>query len=446
MQPGPVQYTTVGDSQVAYQVTGEGGGIDFVYMIGQGSAFELWWDYKPFAKCFERWASLGRLILFDRRGTGFSDRPPIDSLPSWEHFAEDLEAVLDAARSEQAVICAAFDGGPVALTFAATNPHRVRALILFNSFARWYSADDYPGAPPDSAGVVAESLKDLWGTDALARVIAADEADDPEAIRWLARSLRASHTPNSFVQISRKDFLVDARPALPLIKAPTLVLQRSEYAMSPPDLARYMADRIEGARFVEVPGRSAGIWGVASDRILDTIEEFVTGSKPTAPVDRVLATVLFTDIVGSTERAASLGDARWKQVLRTHDDTARDVLASWRGDVVKTTGDGLLAKFDGPGRAIQCTQELARQLRHQDLEIRSGIHVGEIELRENDDIGGIAVHIAARVMAKAGAGELLCSRTVKDLTAGSGIEFEDRGTHELKGVPDSWQLFAVTTH
>jgi class 3 adenylate cyclase len=445
MEPGPTQYTSIGDAQIAYQVTGTGGPIDFVYMIGQGSAFELWWDHPLLAKPFERFASFGRLILFDRRGSGLSDRPPSDRYPAWEHFAEDLEAVLDAAGSKRAAILAAFDGGPSAMTFAATHPERVSSLILWNSYARWYVAEDYPIGQPLDQHEIFQSIAGLWGTEEFARMIAPDEADDVTAMRWLARCLRFSETPQTWAAESMRQMVVDARPALPSIAVPTLVMYRRGYLWNASGaLAQYLADHIPDARLLDFDGHGSGIWGVQSEEIVAAIEEFVTGSRPKGRTDRVLATVLFTDIVGSTERAAELGDVKWKEVLATHDATARRVLHEWKGELVKTTGDGLLARFDGPGRAVGCTQDLMTEMSRHGIDIRAGIHVGEIELREDGDIGGIAVHIAARVQAKADPGELLCSRTVKDLTAGSGIEFDDRGTHELKGVPEAWQLFAVT--
>jgi class 3 adenylate cyclase len=441
---GETRYTSVGGAQVAYQVTDTGGPLDFVVMIGQGGAFELWWDHPIFAEPLERFASLGRLILFDRRGSGFSDRPPAERLPSWEHFTEDLEAVLDAAGSERAAILALSDGGPTALTFAAMHPERVSFLMLWNSYARWFVAEDYPIGMPTEMNDAFQSLMELWGTAGFARMISPDEADDPVTMRWLARCLRASQTPQSWATESARQLVVDARAALPLITAPTLVMRRRNYVFGPtPELAGYLVEHISDARLVEFDGRGSMLGGVQSAEILATIEEFVTGSRPRARSDRILSTVLFTDIVGSTERAAALGDAAWKELLQAHDRCAKRVLDEWRGILVKTTGDGLLARFDGPGRAVSCAQHLVTELRQVGIDIRAGVHAGEIELRDHDDIGGIAVHIAARVQARAGPGEVLCSRTVKDLTAGSGLKFEDRGVHELKGVPDPWQLYAV---
>jgi class 3 adenylate cyclase len=440
---GDTRYTSVGDAEVAYQVTDTGGPIDFVYMIGEGSAFETWWDHPIQAKQLERYASFGRLILFDRRGSGLSDRPPADRLPSWEHFTEDLESVLDAAGSERAAILAGMDGGPIAMTFAAMHPERVSALMLWHSWAKSYASDDYPiGSPPEELDALL-SIAHLWGTEEFTAMVAPDEADDPTVMRWMARSQRTSVSPQSWGAQTASMMVVDARPALPLITAPTLVMRRRDCAWARAALSDFLVENIADARLVEFDGRGVMMYGVQSDEIVATVEEFVTGTRTRARVDRVLATVLFTDIVGSTQRASELGDASWKALLAMHDDIARLMVEEWRGELVKTTGDGMLARFDGPGRAIGCALDLMKELRRHEIEIRSGVHVGEIELREDGDIGGIAVHIAARIQAKAGPGELLCSRTVKDLTAGSDISFEDRGTHKLKGIPDDWQLHAV---
>jgi class 3 adenylate cyclase len=335
------------------------------------------------------------------------------------------------------------DGGPVAMTFAAMHPERVSALLLWHSWARAYSADDYPIGPPPEELDSWISIAHLWGTEEFTRMVSPDEADDPTVMRWMARSQRASMSPRTWGAQTARSNVVDARAALPLISAPTLVMRRRDCPPARLDLSQYLVDNIANARLVEFDGRGMMMYGVQSDEILATIEEFVTGTRPRARADRVLASVLFTDIVGSTERASELGDERWKELLAVHDGTAYRMIDDWRGELVKTTGDGVLARFDGPGRAIGCALDLVAQLRRHRIEIRAGVHVGEIELRDDGDIGGVAVHIAARVQAKAGAGEVLCSRTVKELTIGSGLAFEDRGTHTLKGVPYEWQLFAV---
>jgi class 3 adenylate cyclase len=330
------------------------------------------------------------------------------------------------------------------MNFAATNPDRVRALILWNTYARWWAADDYPiGAPRDSAEQMLDAMRQMWGTEDLARLIAPADAQDESAMRWLSRSFRASQTPRAYADETRRQLMVDARTALPLITAPTIVMRRSGYAFAPPEASRYVADHIIGARYMEFAGADSGIWGQGSNEILAAIEELLTGSKSRGRTDRILATVLFTDIVDSTRRAENVGDARWRELLTSHDRTARSVVDSWNGVLIKSTGDGILARFDGPGRAVACAQELVGALCSLGIDVRMGLHVGEVELREDGDIGGIAVHIAARVMAVAGTNEIACSRTVKDLTAGSGIAFDDIGTHALKGIEEAWQLYLL---
>jgi class 3 adenylate cyclase len=444
MQPGQTKYTTVDGSMVAYQVTGDGP-VDVVYMLGIGSNFEHWWEYPPFARMLERMSTFGRLILFDRRGSGISDALPPEGVSTWESYADDLRAVLDASGSEEAVIMAAFDGGPVAMTFAATNPARVRGLILWNSYARGSVDDDYPiGRPVANEREMSEMLVNVWGTEGLSRFLLGDNAEDPQLLHWHGKLMRGACTPASYARQHAEMSVADARSALPLIVAPVLVLHAADYPVVEAKLGRYVADHVQNGRYHEVPGASLDIFTRPdADEIIDMIEEFCTGMKPSARADRVLSSVLFTDIVASTERAADLGDHRWRQLLEAHDGTASELVRSWRGEVVKTTGDGLLATFDGPGRALRCAIELIPALHRHNLAIRSGVHFGEIERRSGGDVGGIGVHIAARTMALAGPGEIVCTRTVKELALGAGIDFDDRGTHTLKGVPDEWQLFAV---
>lgn len=447
MRPGPTQYTTVGDAMVAYQVTGEGP-IDLVYMIGVGSNFEMWWDYPPYARMLERFASYSRLILFDRRGSGISDPLPSGQLPTWEHFTEDLGAVLDAAGSDRAAVFAAFDSGGIALVFAATNPQRVSSLVLWNSYARNQWAEDYPiGIPAEAEEAMNESIIQIWGTEDLSRYLMPDVADDEETIRWNARLLRGAATPASFARQNKQVSGMDARPSLPLIQAPVLVMNTTGHTMVAPALGRYVAERVTNGRFVEIPGKALDMFSTPNrEELEDLVQEFVTGRKPRAMSDRVLASVLFTDIVGSTETLARVGDARWKAFLEEHDRAAGAVIDAWAGRLVQTTGDGVLAVFDGPGRAIRCALEMGEALRRHDIRIRSGVHFGEIEQRSEGNVGGLAVHVAARTMALAGADEILCTRTVKELSLGSGLEFEDRGTHMLKGVPETWQMYAVRTN
>jgi class 3 adenylate cyclase len=442
MRPGPVTYTTLDGSQIAYQVTGDGP-VDFVYMLGIGTNFDRWWDWPPFAEMLWRFASFGRLILFDRRGSGISDALPAGRLSTWESYADDLRAVLDAAESKSAVVMACFDSGPIAATFAATNPERVRRLIFWNSYARAQEAEGYPiGRPQVDDEAVREILEATWGTEDVTRYLMGDVSD--ELLQWHTKLMHGACTPASYARQTVEISAADARHALPLIEAPTLVLHAEDYIVVPSALGRYVAEHVPNGRYVGFPGWSLDIFNRDDrDEILDLIEEFATGSAPASRAGRVLASVLFTDIVGSTERAAMLGDARWKALLDVHDHTARSVIAAWRGQLIKTTGDGLLATFDGPGRAIQSAIDLKRRLASDNVEIRAGVHFGEIEKRRDGDVGGIAVHVAARAMGKAATGEVICTRTVKELSLGAGVGFDDRGTHTLKGVPDEWQLFAV---
>ena len=439
-----VSYTSVGDAQIAYQVVGDGP-VDFVYMVGVGSNFQLWWNFPPMAAVLERMASFSRLILFDRRGSGISDALPPDNLPTWEEYADDLRAVLDACGSQHAAIFAAFDSGPVALTFGAVSPERVRGLILWNSFARFRRADDYEiGLPGEVADAMIASIEAVWGTRDLARYLLGSHGDDPAAVAWLTTVLRGACTPASYVRQNASLVSIDARPVLPHVPMPVLVFHTAGYQVVPLAMGRYIAETVPDGAFVELPENPMDIW-MSNERsqILDRIEEFVTGASPASRADRVLASVLFTDIVDSTTRAADMGDARWKELLETHDRVARGVVERWQGCFVKSTGDGVLATFDGPGRGVMAALELRRALAGLGLVIRAGTHFGEIERRRDGDVGGVGVHIAARVMGLAASGEVACTRTVKELSLGSRVTFTNRGVHRLKGVPDEWAVFGV---
>lgn len=442
---GETKYVNVDGSDVGYQVVGKGS-VDLVLITHAGHNIETQWDLPPIAYALDRLASFSRLIMFDRRGTGTSDPPKEGSFPGWEGWMEDLKAVLHAAGSARAAFLGEFDGGAEAAIFAATFPDRTTSLALWCPYARLAASEDYPiGIPTETGDELLGMFAKLWGTVEYARTLLPSRADDEEMMRALARFMRTGATPHAVERNFRWSMEMDARPALPAVRVPTLVMHREGYAAIPQAWSRFMADHIPGARFVEVPGDDAGWWGEGSDQILSTIEEFVTGSKPRAAYNRQLATVLFTDIVSSTERAASLGDRRWKELLEEHDRAARYLIRDVAGRLIKTTGDGIFATFDGPGRAIKCAVELGEKLAEEGIQIRAGVHTGEVEIRSDGDLGGIAVHIGARVMSEAGAGEILCSRTVKDLVVGSEYQFEDRGMCVLKGVPDEWQLFAVRT-
>lgn len=442
METPETKYTKVGESYLAYQVVGEGP-VDLLYMPGLVSHVDMKWEYPPWRHIFERLASFSRFISFDRRGAGASDPVHLDALPTWEDWIEDISAVLDATDSKRAALLAWSDGGTMAMLYAASHPERVAALVLSNSFARYFVADNYPtGATPEEQEMLYGLIEQGWGTEAFAAAVNPSTAADQEALRFQARYLRASVTPRVAVAQNRYTDAFDARFSLPLIQAPTLVVHNHS-AIIPIDHGRFLAEHIPGARFIEFPGADLGLgFTESADEVLDLVEEFLTGHRRTQPTDRVLATVLFTDVVGSTERAAQLGDHRWKELLDRLDRTAQGEVEKFGGRLINTTGDGHLATFDGPGRAIRCARSLIDAVRGLGVEIRVGLHTGECELR-GADVGGIAVHIGARVAALARPSEVLVSRTVTDLVAGSGIEFDDRGEHALKGVPGEWRLFAV---
>jgi class 3 adenylate cyclase len=435
-------YARLGDDRVAYQVLGEG--PDLVATMGAFGHVDLMWEDPGVALFLRRLASFSRLITFDRRGTGASDPLPEHLPPPWEAYADEVTAVMDAAGSRQAALMATTaEAGPLALFFAATRPDRTTALILANASARYLAADGYPiGLPPERAEAIVARVEETWGTgDRVADGIPS-RAGDERFRRWMARMQRSIASPRTVRTFLRAMFEVDMRPLLHLVQAPTLVLHRRDFAPLPIEHGRYLAEHLPNARLVELPGADGPLTWEAPEVTLGHIEEFLTGVRRTVPSTRVLATVLFTDIVASTERASQLGDRRWRELLEVHDDLGRRLVEQEGGRVVKTTGDGLLATFDGPGRAIACALVLRDQLGEIDLRIRAGLHAGEVELR-GDDVGGIAVHLAARIMAEAGPGEVLVSRTVRDLVAGSGRTLTDRGTRRLKGVEGDWQLFAV---
>jgi class 3 adenylate cyclase len=442
MDAPETRYVAVGDAHVAFQVVGDGP-IDLLYFYGLGSHVDSFWDMPEAAEFLTRLASFSRLLFFDRRGTGASDAVPSSALPTWEEWTEDVGAVLDAAGSKQTAILATLDSGPIAMLYAASHPERVSALALLNTTSRYLIADDYPiGATREAIDALVAMLGTMWGTPDLVRVINPTMANNSQHLQMVAKQLRAAATPRTaeaqYRYILRS---VDVRQALPLIQAPTLVLH-VENPMVPIEQGRFLAEHIDGATFVELPGGDLGLTS-ESYAIVDEVAEFLTGERPTVDVERVLTSVLFTDIVGSTAQAASLGDRRWRSVLDAHDTTVRDQLRRFRGNEIKTTGDGFLASFDGPARAIRCAQAILDATSTAGINLRIGMHTGECEVR-GDDLGGLAVHIAARVGALARPGELLVSGTVKDLVVGSGIRFEDRGEHKLKGVPGNWKLFAAT--
>jgi class 3 adenylate cyclase len=439
------RYARLGRDRIAYQTLGEGP-LVLVNAPGSFSHADVVFEDPAAVLYYRRLASFARVIHFDRRGTGGSDPAPPDARPPEELYIEELTAVLDAAGVERAAILAMLDVGPMAISFAASNPERAAALILANTSARHLAADDYPiGIPPEVAETLRAAMEESWGTEELVRWLVPSRADDQRFRRWHAKLQRAITSPQTVQAFIRTSYTVDARPLLTKVRAPTLVLHRRRFQLVPIEHGRYLAAHIPGAKLVELPGADGPLVWETAELALDAIEEFLTGVRRAVGPERLLATVLFTDIVASTHQATRVGDRRWRELLDLHDQAARRWVEAFGGRLVKTTGDGILATFDSPLRAIRCSVALAEDLRELDIQIRAGLHTGEIELRDGD-VGGIGVHIAARVMAQAEPGEVLVSRTVHDLLAGSDITLQDRGTHRLKGVQGDWQLLAVADH
>lgn len=436
-----IRYTE-GDPQIAYQVLGDGD-LDLVFAFDWASNVELIWQHPSVERFLRRLASFSRLVVFDTRGMGLSD--PVVGTPSAEEWMDDVRAVMDATGSERAALVGHGRGGQLAALFAAFHPERTQALVLINSFATLRRTDDYhPGMPEQIQQMVMDAIREGWGRGIALATLAPDIADEA-SIRWWASIERTAGSPRRAAMKQEQIFEFDIRHTLSSIAVPTLVVTTRGNRYVIPEHGRYLAEHIPGARLLELPG--AGHWPWASADAfasMDAIEEFLTGSSARPGSERILATVAFTDIVGSTELAAELGDKRWRELIETHDSVAEREVERARGRLVKTTGDGMLATFDGPARAIRAIRGIEESLAAVGLPIRGGLHAGEIEVRD-DDVGGIAVHIGSRVADLADAGEVLVSSTVKDLVAGSGIEFTDRGTHALKGVPGEWQVFAVAS-
>jgi class 3 adenylate cyclase len=438
------RYVAVGDADVAYRVLGEGP-IDLLYFFGLGSHIELIWDLPYADRIQHQLASFSRLIHFDRRGTGASDGVPRGAQPTWEQWADDVGAVLDDAGSERTAIWAEVDAGPIAILFAATHPERVSALILSCSTARFLVADDYPiGMPPEVADAIVETIASMWGSDEFVRLTNPWLATDPSLIRAVKRMLRSAATPRTAAAQFRYIMTsVDVRAALESIQAPTLVIHTRDNSFVPMEHGRYLSEHIPTAKFIEFPGSGVYVDPEYQDAAFSEMAEFLTGERPVIEVDRVLTSIMFTDIVDSTERAVVLGDRQWRGLLDAHDRLVREELRRHRGREINTTGDGFVASFDGPARGIRCARTILAGARAVGIEVRAGLHTGECEVR-GTDIGGLAVHVASRVAALAEPGQVLVTATVKDLVAGSGLYFADRGEHVLKGVPGAVRLFAVT--
>jgi pimeloyl-ACP methyl ester carboxylesterase len=433
------RYVKSGEVHIAYQVLGDGP-IDLLWVPGFVSHLEYDWEHPRPARFFRRLASFSRLIRFDKRGTGLSDRVAI---PTLEERMDDVRAVLDATGSSRAALIGVSEGGPMSLLYAATYPERTSALVLYGSYARRAWAPDHPfGVTSERMRGILETLEKDWGASVAMEIWSPSMLGDEAYKQWRATYLRLAASPGAAISVMRMNMEIDARHVLPAIGVPTLILHRTGDRLTPVDQARHMAEHIRCAKLVELPGEDHTPWVGDTDALLDEIEEFLTGIRHGPEPDRILATVLFTDIVGSTKRAVELGDRDWRELLEQHHAIVRRQLARFRGHEVNIAGDGFLATFDGPGRAIRCAVSICREVRSLGIDVRAGLHSGECQV-EDSKVEGIAVHIGSRVAATAKPGEVLVSSTVKDLVVGSGIAFEDRGMHALKGVPGEWHLFAV---
>lgn len=434
----PIRYARSGDLHIAYRVTGTAS-EDLVIVPGFVSHLDVGPEEPTIARFYERLASFRRVITFDKRGTGLSD--PTPGPATLEERMDDLRAVLDAAGSKHAAVLGISEGGPLAALFASSHPDRVSALIFFGSYARFIEAADCPGIPAAQFEKFLQTF-DSWGEGRGLSAWAPSRATDPQLREWWKRFQRHAASPGRALALTRLYPEIDVRHALPAIRAPTLVLHRRDDRMVPAAMGRYMAERIPGARYVELPGADHFFWSGDTDRFADEIEVFLTGTHHAPEADRVLATVLFVDIVDSTAQAQRLGDAHWRDLLARHYEAARRQLARFRGREVDTAGDGLFATFDGPARGIRCAAAIRDAVAGLGIRVRAGLHTGECE-RLGEKITGIAVNTGARVAAEAGPGEILVSSTVRDLVAGSGLAFDDLGPRALKGLAQKWRLFRV---
>jgi class 3 adenylate cyclase/pimeloyl-ACP methyl ester carboxylesterase len=441
-ESGEIRYANSGGVSVAYEVNGSGS-VDLVYVGGWITHLEAAREDPGIVRFQDSLRRFARVVDFDKRGTGLSDRVPDAELPTMEERMDDIRAVMDAVGLERASLFGFSEGGSLAMLFAATYPHRTASLVLWGSHASMVRRPDYPwGLTQAEIDEAAQAYGERWGTGVALSAFSPSRGHDPAARQWWARFQRLAVSPGAAVALLRMNAQTDVRGALSSISAPTLILHRSGDQISTIEQARYLVQHIPDARLVEFPGADHWPWVGEMAPIVEEMEEFLAGTRREPEPERALATVMFTDIVGSTERAAQLGDRAWRDLLQRHYAMVRDALARHRGHEVKTTGDGLLATFDGPARAIRCAVEVRDKAGDASIDVRAGLHTGECELI-GDDIGGLGVHIGARVAALAQPGEVLVSRTVTDLVAGAGIAFESRGAHPLKGVPGDWELFAV---
>lgn len=442
MKPPETKYARVGEnSYVAYQVIGDGP-LDLVYTSGWFGHIEAQWEYPALARFLERLASFSRLICFDRRGHGLSDPVDFDNI-TLEQWMDDVRVVMDAAGSERAALLGAGEGGPMTILFSATYPERTSALVLAGTSASMAQRPDYPwGMPPSVQDKVTAGVQQAYWDRAAAAQFVGVLTSDPQDQTQLERLFRHATSPGKMRRLMETSFAVDVRNILPAVRVPTLVVHRTDDPFRRVETGQHLGQNIPGAKYVELPGIETHPWGGDQDAILDEIEEFLTGIRPVPESDRVLATMLFTDVVSSTQRLAESGDRQWRDLFDEHKRVVRRELERHRGREVNTAGDGFLATFDGPARAVRCGRAIVERMHEIGLDVRAGVHTGEIELT-SDDVTGIAVHIASRIQDLAGAGEVFVSRTVVDLVAGSGLAFDDRGEHVLKGVPGSFQLYSI---
>jgi pimeloyl-ACP methyl ester carboxylesterase len=443
MESGPeVRYARSGEIRIAYQVLGEGD-LDLVLVPGWVSNLDILWSIPGCIRLLRGLSSFARVIVFDKRGTGLSDRVSESSLPNLEQRMDDVRAVMDAAGSERAALMGVSEGGPMSALFAATFPERTVALIMYGSYARWLKAPDYPWAPTrEQHARAAEAFERDWGKPLGLRLFAPSRAEDEGFREQWASYLRAGASPAAAIALLRMNIEIDIRSILPTIRVPTLILHRKDDQLIRVECGRHLAEHIPGARLVELPGADHLYFVGDVDSIVGESQEFLTGARREPEIDRVLSTVLFTDIVQSSRRVAELGDRGWKDLLERYHGIVRRQLGRYRGREMDTAGDGFFATFDGPARAIRCGCAIREALGEIELSVRTGIHTGECELM-GDTVGGIAVHTAARLLGKADPGEVLASQTVRDLVAGSGLTFRDRGVHTLEGIPGEWRLFAA---
>jgi class 3 adenylate cyclase len=438
----PTRYARSGDVSIAYKVVGDGP-IDIVIVPGFVSHVELIWEMPAAVHLIQRLASFSRLIMFDKRGSGLSD--PVVGAPTLEERMDDVRAVMDAVGTSRVALLGISEGVPMSIMFAASHPDLVSALVLYGGMARTTWAEDYPWATPADALIESSlAMAPYIYEGAMIEIMAPSLADDDRAREMFARFQRYSATPGMLTQVFLMFLEIDVRSLLPTIRVPTLVVHRRGDRAVNWRGAEWMARQIPGARYVELPGVDHAVYAGDSDALIDEVEEFLTGVRGHADVDRIVTTVMFTDIVGSTQRAAEIGDRKWRELLEGHTGIVRHELGRFRGREIKSLGDGMMATFDGPARAIRCGLAVIDAVHGLGIDLRVGLHTGEVEVLDDDDVGGIGVHIAARVGALAATGEVLVSGTVKDLVAGSGIAFAERGEHELKGIPDRWRLFAVS--